>query len=58
MSIKGRGKDKICLRGPIYAVGPGGLALCLCCGEMVPLKEGESCKDIKCPKCETRMVRC
>ncbi|MGQ9722648.1 MAG: hypothetical protein ACUVXA_15155 [Candidatus Jordarchaeum sp.] len=58
MSSKVRGKDLICPRGPVYAVGPGGLAMCLCCGEVVPLKKGESCKDVKCPKCETKMVRC
>ena len=28
MGRKGRGKDVKCLRGPTYAVGPGGLAMC------------------------------
>jgi hypothetical protein len=58
MSGKDREKDVKYLRGPIYAVGPGGLGMCMCCGETVPLKEGESCKDVKCPKCNTKMVRC
>ncbi|MEM3586799.1 MAG: hypothetical protein QXO71_05680 [Candidatus Jordarchaeaceae archaeon] len=47
-----------CLRGPILAVGPGGLAICMCCGATVPLKKDELCTHVKCPKCNTRMVRC
>ncbi len=58
MGRKGRGKDVKCLRGPTYAVGPGGLAMCMCCGETVPLKEGQSCRDVKCPKCDSTMIRC
>jgi Zn finger protein HypA/HybF involved in hydrogenase expression len=64
MSRKGKAKGKgrettvSCGRGPSRAVGPGGLARCMCCGEIVPLEEGESCADLKCPKCDTKMVRC
>lgn len=57
MRGKGKGKAVRDIRRPTYAVGPGGLAMCMCCGETVPLKEGESCKDLKCAKCDTKMVR-
>ncbi|MEM2145517.1 MAG: hypothetical protein QW279_09155 [Candidatus Jordarchaeaceae archaeon] len=60
MNQKGKGRETIvsCPRGSIRAVGPGGLAICLCCGETVPLKEGEMCTNVKCPKCNAKMVRC
>jgi hypothetical protein len=60
MNQKGKSRETTayCPRGPIRAVGPGSLAICMCCGETVPLKEGESCSDVKCPKCDAKMVRC
>ncbi|MHA1208446.1 MAG: hypothetical protein ACTSSA_00525 [Candidatus Freyarchaeota archaeon] len=57
MSSKAK-EEAGCPRGPRYAVGPGGLAVCLCCGRVVPLKEGEKCEDVKCPDCGEKMVRC
>ncbi|WXG42170.1 MAG: hypothetical protein WED07_15635 [Candidatus Freyarchaeum deiterrae] len=59
MSRKGKSKEtKVsCPRGPTRVVGPGGLAVCMCCGETVPLEEGESPGEVKCPKCEAKMVR-
>ena len=37
--------------------GPGGSCICPSCGEKVAHQRGVPCKDLKCPKCGSPMVR-
>lgn len=38
-------------------MGAGGNCVCPKCGHSTPHRRGLSCYQIKCPKCETLMVR-
>ena len=37
--------------------GPGGDCLCPKCGHTLPHQAGQPCRNIKCPKCNTRMIK-
>ncbi len=37
--------------------GPGGYCICPKCGERIPLQAGIPCRQEKCPKCGTGMIR-
>lgn len=37
--------------------GPGGHCVCLKCGATVPHQPGTPCREARCPKCGTAMVR-
>jgi hypothetical protein len=39
------------------SMGPGGFCVCPKCGEKIPHLPGNTCREEKCPKCGTRMVR-
>ena len=39
------------------SMGPFGYCLCPKCGEKIPHKAGKPCREEKCPKCGTRMMR-
>jgi hypothetical protein len=45
------------MRGTRPGAGPGGDCVCPACGEKTPHKQGVPCYDLKCPKCEAKMVR-
>jgi predicted DNA-binding protein (UPF0251 family) len=40
-----------------HGMGAGGFCVCPKCNEKVPHKAGMPCKDEKCPKCGSRMMR-
>ncbi len=37
--------------------GPGGNCVCPSCGTSVPHQVGVPCSQVKCPKCQTNMIR-
>jgi predicted RNA-binding Zn-ribbon protein involved in translation (DUF1610 family) len=49
----GRGQG----RGNKPGSGPGGNCVCPKCGHKVPHEVNQSCMDVTCPKCGTRMIR-
>ena len=50
---KGQGRH----RGTKAGAGPEGYCVCPSCGEELPHKRGVPCQSIKCPKCNTPMIR-
>ncbi|MCF8368632.1 MAG: hypothetical protein K9G76_06285 [Bacteroidales bacterium] len=37
--------------------GPNGYCVCVKCGEKVPHNQGVKCTNIKCPKCNHKLIR-
>ena len=52
---QGRGQGRGRMGG--QSAGPGGQCVCPKCGKKVPHKAGVPCYDVKCPECDTSMVR-
>jgi hypothetical protein len=40
-----------------YSMGPGGECICPNCGHKEPHPRGVPCAMVKCPRCDTLMVR-
>lgn len=38
-------------------LGPGGYCICPSCGEKAPHQRDVPCYQIRCPKCDTKMIR-
>ncbi len=55
MKNNGRGQGKGRNQGGAF--GPGGFCVCAKCGEKIPHSRGEKCTTIRCPKCNTPMIR-
>jgi uncharacterized Zn finger protein (UPF0148 family) len=51
---RGQGPDR--LKGE-FGMGPGGECICPNCGHREPHKRGIPCYGIKCPKCDTPLMR-
>ncbi len=45
------------LKGAARGMGGGGFCICPKCNEKIPHKAGMPCKEEKCPKCGSRMMR-
>src|SRR6056297_241821 len=44
-------------QGPGAGSGPGGYCVCPDCGHREPHRRGQPCFEIRCPQCNTTMVR-
>ncbi len=53
----GRNKLKGMQKKNPVSMGQGGYCVCLKCGEKIPHQSGIPCREEKCPKCQTKMVR-
>jgi len=52
--ITGRGRGR---QPGGFGLGPGGFCVCPQCKEKVSHERGVPCYEVKCPKCNTQMVR-
>ncbi len=43
--------------GGRFNAGPDGECICPKCGERVPHRRGFPCTSVKCPKCQSLMIR-
>ncbi len=53
----GRGRGTGTGGGRRPGMGPGGNCVCPDCGQKTPHQPGTPCTNIKCPNCDTAMVR-